>query len=185
MSHRIPLRAFFKITRSPQSFEEARKIYSFFASKGEILEFKFARDSDIKKVKDFGWISYKDSKITEQLFESWIKIEPYDIEAIIHRSEQKAKDQLPINKQQRILPPMFGGFYLKDDKLSSSSILDQTNKNSLKNVQIGDTIILEESIEDILETSETSGNQKESTNYTENTIIESTATSTEVRVESQ
>ncbi|PKY14221.1 hypothetical protein RhiirB3_426182 [Rhizophagus irregularis] len=153
MSHRIPLRAFSKITRSPQSFEEARKIYSFFASKGEILEFKFAR--------------------------------PYDIEAIIHRSEQKAKDQLPINKQQRILPPMFGGFYLKDDKLSSSSILDQTNKNSLKNVQIGDTIILEESIEDILETSETSGNQKESTNYTENTIIESTTTSTEVRVESQ
>jgi hypothetical protein len=43
MSQRIPLRAFFKITKSPKSFQEARNIYKFFASKGELLEFKFAR----------------------------------------------------------------------------------------------------------------------------------------------
>jgi hypothetical protein len=43
MAQRIPLKAFFKTKVRPKTFEEARNIYSFFASKGELLEFKFAR----------------------------------------------------------------------------------------------------------------------------------------------
>ncbi|GBB88439.1 hypothetical protein RclHR1_00150035 [Rhizophagus clarus] len=162
MAQRVPLRAFFKIKNAPKTFEEARSIYSFFASKGDLLEFKFARDPDVKKIKDFGWISYKDSKITEQLFESWIKIEPHDNEAIIHRSDKGAKEnQSLINKKPRSLPLIFGGFYLKDDKVSSPML---NNKNlTNENVQIGENILLEDSIEKIFKPSE---EKDESTNYT-------------------
>jgi hypothetical protein len=93
------------------------------------------------------------------------------------------ENQLPSNKQPRSLPPLFGGFYLKDDKISSSTKLDKNSTlSNEQNVQIGDNIVLEESIEKILETSE---NQEELTNYTENTVIENTSTTTEMRAESQ
>ncbi|RIA98468.1 hypothetical protein C1645_749948 [Glomus cerebriforme] len=184
MAQRVPLRAFFKTKTKPNTLEEARNIYLFFASKGELLEFKFARDSDIKKIKDHGWISYKDSKITEQLFENWFKIEPCNIEAIVSRSEKGAKEL--INQRPRPLPPIFGGFYLKDNE-TSSSILDQTNNNfsSANENNQRENMTIEEVIEETIEDSE---NQKESliaeTNFIE-TIIESTATTIETRAESQ
>ncbi|CAI2168298.1 9459_t:CDS:2 [Funneliformis geosporum] len=127
MAQRVqrPLKAFF-ITNFKPTLEEARKVYSFFASKGELIEFKFARDPEIKKIKNFGWMSYKDNKITEELFENWFKIEPYNTEVIVQRADKEAKKS--ITKPPRASRfSFFEGFHLKDDAPSSSPVLDQIN----------------------------------------------------------
>ncbi|CAG8613588.1 7529_t:CDS:2 [Funneliformis mosseae] len=188
MAQRIqrPLKAFF-VTNFRPTLEEARKVYSFFAAKGELIEFKFARDPEIKKIKNFGWISYKDDKITEELFENWFKIEPYNTEVIVQRADKEVKksktQQLRASKY-----PMFGGFYLKDDAPSSSPVLDQINDKLTSISEINDksqlyssdtgqesgNVIIKESNEAIKDHQDSSSTA--TANFTETVIEDSTKT---------
>ncbi|CAG8745782.1 730_t:CDS:2 [Cetraspora pellucida] len=104
---RIYFTTFPRNIRTPQ---EAQILYSFFKEKGPLIEFKFARDLESKRLLRFGWVSYKDEKISEQLLADEIHTlpEPLDFDIKVQKSTETPGPY-------RMYIERFRGFYTQND----------------------------------------------------------------------
>ncbi|CAG8815827.1 31366_t:CDS:2, partial [Gigaspora margarita] len=74
--------------------QEALILYSFFKEKGPLIEFKFGRDLESKRMFRFGWVSYKDEKVSEKLLADEIHTlpEPLDFDIKVQKSTETPEE---------------------------------------------------------------------------------------------
>ncbi|CAG8779521.1 10640_t:CDS:2, partial [Dentiscutata erythropus] len=113
---RIYFTTFPRNIRTPQ---EALILYSVFKEKGPLIEFKFARDLESKRMLRFGWVSYKDEKVSEKLLADEIHTlpEPLDFDIKVQKSTEAPG-------AHRMYSERFKGFYTQNDSEAQSSKID-------------------------------------------------------------
>ncbi|CAG8554112.1 17568_t:CDS:2, partial [Acaulospora morrowiae] len=139
-----PARLYFTTNpRSVKSLTESKAVFSYFDKIGPLLEFKFGRDTENKKILKFGWVSYKDNEISKKLLssETLSLPEPLSFDIKFEESIHEAVYNKPPPHRYK---PRFSGFYINRnnpqgnidasrilDLFSSPSSMDQ--KSSLEN----------------------------------------------------
>ncbi|RIB20549.1 hypothetical protein C2G38_2179024 [Gigaspora rosea] len=112
---RIYFTTFPRNIRTPQ---EALILYSFFKEKGPLIEFKFGRDLESKRMFRFGWVSYKDEKVSEKLLADEIHTlpEPLDFDIKVQKStETPVRNERFERGAYRMYIERFRGFYTQND----------------------------------------------------------------------
>ncbi|CAG8732974.1 8420_t:CDS:2 [Acaulospora morrowiae] len=152
-----PIRLYFTTyPRAIRSAEEAKTVFSFFNSKGQLTEFKLFRTSeqDNKRISSFGWISYKDSGIAKDLAQEGIFSLPEPLKCDIKVNES-VKEGIEIifhlNNQDKLneRQPRFRGFFIQDveqkleKKLDSPVIEPEQTSETIGSVSINDTLNLD------------------------------------------
>ncbi|KAF0516999.1 hypothetical protein F8M41_017049 [Gigaspora margarita] len=121
MTSRIvkPIRIYFTtFPRNIRTPQEALILYSFFKEKGPLIEFKFGRDLESKRMFRFGWVSYKDEKVSEKLLADEIHTlpEPLDFDIKVQKStETPVRNERFERGAYRMYVERFRGFYTQND----------------------------------------------------------------------